>query len=106
MLRASARRLGKKGTPDWWYTTKEGSKEAWALNNGWPQFRRFYEHSRHAGGYRFFYKDNTYRVDNYTAGPMHMDVFLIQDHYKYGTAGEICRLPKYVARKLMHFFEI
>lgn len=102
MLRAAAVRLGKKGTPDSWAFTSKGSEERYALENGWPQFRRFYEHSRHAGGYRFHYKDNTYRVNNYASGPMNMDVFLIEDHYKYGTAGEICRLPKRTARALIH----
>jgi len=94
MLRTTLVRCGKKGTPDYWNT--------YALKQGWPQFRRFYEHSRHKGGYRFFYKDNTYRVNNYECGPKDMDVFLTKDHYDYGTAGEICRLPKIIARKLIH----
>lgn len=93
MLRATRQVLGGKGTPDYW--NKYDSK------HGWPKFVRYFEHSRKAGGYRAYYKDKTYAVRDYESGDKFMSILLLEDNLNYGSKGEICRLPKLIARSLI-----
>ena len=93
MLRLTFQRLGGKGTPDYW--------NKYDFKNGWPKFVRYFEHSRKAGGYRAYYKDKTYAVRDYESGDKFMSILLLEDNLNYGSQGEICRLPKLIARKLI-----
>jgi len=93
MIRLSNTLKAPRGVPDFW--------DPYKLRYGWPQYQRFYEHSREAGQKRMFYKDRTFKVASYDCGPRYQDVLLLQDLEGLGTLGEICTISTLKARKLM-----
>ena len=96
MIRLSNSLKAPRGVPDFW--------DPYKLRYGWPQYQRFYEHSREIGQKRMFYKDRTFKVASYDCGPRYQDVLLLQDLEGLGTLGEICTISTLKARKLMQCF--
>merc|ERR1719210_3246637 len=94
LLLAQSRRGAKKGTPHYWEKT--------TMEHGWPQYQRFYEHSRQPGQHRQIYKDRTYVKQNYAMGPRELEIILINnENLQLGSAGEILNVDLKKARQLV-----